>query len=642
MGSRIVDLEKSVTELVSETVKDEDFDDEEAKIRAISRVGSQLSRQIGTFANQDKVPRLPIPPLSQTAEKYLKSCKPLLSPTDFETTKVAVAEFVKPGGYGEVLQARLHEVDKNAPNSWLEDIWLKKAYLEWREPSMINVNWWCQFRDHPNHPKDLLTKPLPKGQLTPFQLERASGFITRLLEFKTLIESEKLEPEMMKDKPLCMNQYRFQFGITRVPGETCDTIYSEFPAVGRHIIVIVRDQIYTLEVLKENGEAVPRADILKTLAAIDADSKGTTTQPPIGVLTAGHRDTWFKAFKHLTEINSANVESFEKIKTALFAVCLDDTAISSDIDITHQQLFHNFNAHNRWFDKAISLVVLPNGRAGVNGEHTPSDAVIPGNIMNYIVASEKSDGPLSTPGHTIPFSKLEWQVDASIAKSIEQAQKEASALIGDTYSVLLQTDMYGSQFIKDKAKASPDAYVQLALQLTWRRLHTEPTAIYESASTRLFKHGRTETGRSLTEDTWKFASQFDSADKETVINLFRAAIKSQSDYMKDATFGKGVDRHLLGLRTLIRDGETPKATLFTDPAYIKSMYFKLSSSNMSPGTYFYGGFGPVVPEGYGVNYSIGKTDLKFSISAKKSCPDTDPRKFRDTLDKSLRDLGNLF
>ena len=68
--------------------------------------------------------------------------------------------------------------------------------------------------------------------------------------------------------------------------------------------------------------------------------------------------------------------------------------------------------------------------------------------------------------------------------------------------------------------------------------------------------------------------------------------------MKEAAIGQGIDRHLLGLRCQIKDeSEREKSTLFTDPEYIQSMYFRLSSSNMSPGTNFYGGFGPVVPEG---------------------------------------------
>ena len=43
--------------------------------------------------------------------------------------------------------------------------------------------------------------------------------------------------------------------------------------------------------------------------------------------------------------------------------------------------------------------------------------------------------------------------------------------------------------------------------------------------------------------------------------------------------------------------EQKQATLFNDPSYIKSMMFRLSTSNMSPGTNFYGGFGPVLADG---------------------------------------------
>jgi hypothetical protein len=72
------------------------------------------------------------------------------------------------------------------------------------------------------------------------------------------------------------------------------------------------------------------------------------------------------------------------------------------------------------------------------------------------------------------------------------------------------------------------------------------------------------------------------------------------------------------------------------------MWFRLSTSNMSPGRYFYGGFGPVVPDGYGVNYAIDKDSLKFSISSKRSCPSTSSYKFRERLEQTLIDMFVLF
>lgn len=54
------------------------------------------------------------------------------------------------------------------------------------------------------------------------------------------------------------------------------------------------------------------------------------------------------------------------------------------------------------------------------------------------------------------------------------------------------------------ARLSPDAYIQLAMQLAWYRTRGEFTATYETALTRLFKHGRTETIRSLSSDSRQF------------------------------------------------------------------------------------------------------------------------------------------
>lgn len=65
----------------------------------------------------------------------------------------------------------------------------------------------------------------------------------------------------------------------------------------------------------------------------------------------------------------------------------------------------------------------------------------------------------------------------------------------------------------------------MALQLAWARLHKEPTAVYETASARFFKHGRTETCRSLTSETWEFASNFDNIN--VLVSQTRTSIWSK-------------------------------------------------------------------------------------------------------------------
>ena len=51
---------------------------------------------------------------------------------------------------------------------------------------------------------------------------------------------------------------------------------------------------------------------------------------------------------------------------------------------------------------------------------------------------------------------------------------------------------------KPSANYSPDVFVQLALQLAYYRLRGHTTPVYETALTRSFHHGCSETIRSLT------------------------------------------------------------------------------------------------------------------------------------------------
>lgn len=58
-----------------------------------------------TFANQDSLPKLPIPELENTCRKYLDALAPLQTPREHEETKAAVQEFLKSDG--PMLQEKL-------------------------------------------------------------------------------------------------------------------------------------------------------------------------------------------------------------------------------------------------------------------------------------------------------------------------------------------------------------------------------------------------------------------------------------------------------------------------------------------------------------------------------------------------------
>ncbi|CAJ0755683.1 10517_t:CDS:2, partial [Entrophospora sp. SA101] len=96
--------------------------------------------------------------------------------------------------------------------------------------------------------------------------------------------------------------------------------------------------------------------------------------------------------------------------------------------------------------------------------------------------------------------------------------------------------------------------------------------------------------------------------------LLQAAVKAHSEYTRDASNGKGCDRHLLGLRLLLKEGESHP--LFQHPIFAKSQEWLLSTSGLTTGTKFNGtGFGCVYPNGYGINYLPGEHVLKFEYES---------------------------
>ena len=90
----------------------------------------------GTFDGQDKLPKLPIPKLEDTAARYLKIVAPLLSAEQLERTKAAVAKFV--ASDGPTLQRKLQEYAADRA-SYIEDFWFH-AYLTHEDSVVLSLN----------------------------------------------------------------------------------------------------------------------------------------------------------------------------------------------------------------------------------------------------------------------------------------------------------------------------------------------------------------------------------------------------------------------------------------------------------------------------------------------------------------------
>jgi carnitine O-acetyltransferase len=107
--------------------------------------------------------------------------------------------------------------------------------------------------------------------------------------------------------------------------------------------------------------------------------------------------------------------------------------------------------------------------------------------------------------------------------------------------------------------------------------------------------------------------------------------------------GRGIDRHLLGMRVLLGEDGAAMPPIFTDPAFAKSSGWEMSTSNLSHERLQAWGFGEVVEQGFGVGYSILSARLQFFVTCKGS-RDAGPSRaeaFKETLQLSLRDMEQL-
>jgi len=582
------------------------------------------------------------------------------------------------------LQQRLIDVDRTTPNNWLDDrFWLQKAYHEWRVPLLVNSNWWLMFTNDPNTPAGLADHPgHGSGELSPAKgaaalgeshwdeaqwgIRRAAWMTHRLLEFYRRLKDEDIVPDASRAGPFCMHQYTQLYGISRIPALPHD--WNTQPSgKARHITVIVRDNFYELEVLGPDGKAIlGPAEIEKGLWEIVEDAKRADGEG-VGVLSADARDEWAKNREHLLSISPKNRATLNSIEDSLFAIALDSSVLplpaNHPVDTPQpaaplyvDALARNSSGagrggHNRWYDKAMTLIFEPNGRAGLAGEHSPCDALIPSIVADYASGvpcppqSEPLPSSSSTGFSSGAWKKLEWDLDATTRKHIGEAEERARLICADSDIRELWYDEYGADWIKKVGGHSPDAYLQMILQLAHAKVHGHQVVTYETASTRLYKHGRTDVIRSFSRESYEFVKAVrrgGEKDASKPYALLSAATTAHNSQTKTSSMGGGIDRHLLGLR-LVFAASPPEGAdvpeVFKDELFAESQGWKLSTSGLSAGDRLAGtGFGAGFPDGYGINYLAGGKLLKFGIESKHHDGTTSTTKLMSAIVDSLREV----
>ncbi|CAF2098170.1 unnamed protein product [Rotaria magnacalcarata] len=478
-----------------------------------------------TFEYDDKLPALPLPTLEHTLERYLDSVRAVVDDNEYANTKKVVERFAK--GIGRELHEQLKtNIEKRQERNWLSKWWDEEIYLKWRLPiaptiSMTGFN--C------------LVPPETDSQLTRICVHMYAC----ALVFETIRE-ERYPISYVGKHPLTMHQYKHFFNTCRIPHKGCDELMSVFRTVSEdprrpptHVVVMRNGHMFMFDLYESNKLLTP-PEILKRLEDIVQQSD----QSPglgLGALTALPRDEWTKVRDHLYEMNEQNKINFQRIEQALLVYGFD-----------------NENAENLT-------------------EHSAYEGSIPVHIgdyiQNHIDTLEKIDSwPIpSDPDNKIIVHELLFIYDSHVLNAINHAINLFHQLAENIDIIVTNVNQCTKEDIKQYVRIHPDTYFQLCLQLAYFKLHgNKPASTYETASTRRFYRGRTETVRTCSPEVVAWCRAMESERRK----LFLIAANRHQELMNAASKNQGCDRHLFALSMMATLTGKP-FDLINDPSWIK-------------------------------------------------------------------------
>ncbi|ELW49003.1 Carnitine O-palmitoyltransferase 1, muscle isoform [Tupaia chinensis] len=581
------------------------------------------------------------------AGQYLESVQPLLDDEEYYRMEALAKEFQ----------------DKTAPRlqkylilkSWwatnyVSDWWEEYIYLRGRSPLMVNSNYYVM---------DLV---LVKS--TNVQAARLGNVVHAMIMYRRKLDREEIKPVMALGMvPMCSYQMERMFNTTRIPGKETDTL--QHLSDSRHIAVYHKGRFFKVWLYEGSRLLKPRDLELQFQRILDDPSLPQPGEERLAALTAGGRVEWAQARQAFFS-SGKNKAALEAIERAAFFVALDEESHCYDpedeasLSLYGKALLHG-NCYNRWFDKSFTLISFKNGQLGLNTEHAWADAPIIGHLWEFVLGTDSFHLGYTDSGHCLgqpnpelaPPLRLQWDLPAQCQAAIESSYRVAKALADDVELYCFQFLPFGKGLIK-KCRTSPDAFVQIALQLAHFRDRGKFCLTYEASMTRMFREGRTETVRSCTNESTAFvqAMMEGSRMKADLQDLFRKASQKHQNMYRLAMTGAGIDRHLFCLYLVSKylGVSSPfLAEVLSEPWRLSTSQIPQSQIRMfDPDQYpnhlgAGGGFGPVADDGYGVSYMIaGENTIFFHVSSKFSSSETNAQRFGNHIHQALLDIADLF
>ncbi|VVC93873.1 unnamed protein product [Leptidea sinapis] len=504
--------------------------------------------KVPTMHFQKSLPRLPIPELSKSTERYLNALKPLLSKENYALAEQRTRSFSL--AEGKILQDKLIAKDKaNKDTSYISNYWFD-LYLRDRAPLPINYNPLLVFQNdsRPDYNKQLI---------------RATNIIVSAARFMLSLRESILEPEvfhlqpkksntplfrtitgllpeslygayLFKAYPLDMSQFEGLFNATRIPLEGKDRILRDPKC--NHVVVQKNGHFYTFDVLDNDGNLLSPAEILGNLHKIMTDQR-KSADFPLGVLTSQNRDLWAMQRAHLED--TGNSDSLRQIDTAIFNLILDEDSIDDDKNKILKLYLHG-DGTNRWYDKSFSLIVTKDGVSGINFEHSWGDGVA---VLRFFqdVYAETTTRPFVHPDTKPATTNIKFNLDEKSKQYVENAKREFNEWCNSLSIDYILYEGLNKEACK-KLKEFCD------------RLHLA------------------------------------TSSKQELRGLMQECSSAHSQLVKEAAMGQGFDRHLFALMKIAEENNMKRPEIYDSHEYKLLNKSILSTSTLSSPSVLAGGY----------------------------------------------------
>ena len=495
------------------------------------------------------MPPLPYPNnLKVTVSKFIESMRPVLDDQELDELKAKAEIFLNTIGWRLQFLLLLRAFFKW---NWFSDWWRTYVYLSNRKPLFnSSVSGADSYRIDYN------------------RLDRVAVWIHSM--WKYFIEGRhngSLEQIKLNGLvPLCMSTIKNLTGGCRVPKLGCDEFQWHDPLKTGFIVVQSRGHYYKIYMYDDKGAMLAPGTLKVLLEQIwmDSNLRECAMYDP-AIFTLLPRDDWATVRLDLQKLAPSALKDVEQ---AAFMLNLEDDYNDSN----GEYYAHSSHGCGRiWMDKSASFTSFKSGKILTTFEHSSFDGIAMAFGKNFTAIEEfyaqKVNGfswfdkkGLNTTEHAVyntgsfreptkidfgDLSSLQEQFDAA---NVHLKENAFNIRVGHVFAE------NADRRIAKKVKISPDALIQLSLQVAVYRLHNKFMMTYQPATLQHFTYGRTENIRPLTMKKKKFVECLgnENLSLNEKFQLLKQASDEHAEITKAAMSMQGIDRHLFALYVIMR------------------------------------------------------------------------------------------